>query len=169
MGLKHLLTLREPAYPSLVKVFYSNMIISLTSRNKIFTNVGGVQKAFDVEELNRILRIQNEGFQVFSSRHKIERMWFHVVDTMHNIYRRFDLLQFFCNASFKAQVLPLQVKVGTLSSSTLLALDWGFLMRLPVDVGISLFSTCLAPLKIKVDLFPTVVSSSNSLSNFMFL
>lgn len=68
MGLKNLLTLRELIYSSLIKVFYSNMLISSNTSNKIFTNVSGVQIAFDVRELNRILRIPNEEFQVFTSR-----------------------------------------------------------------------------------------------------
>lgn len=37
IGLRHLLTLREPIYPSLVKYFYSNIILSSTIGNKIFT------------------------------------------------------------------------------------------------------------------------------------
>lgn len=111
MGWTNLLTLREPIYPSLVKVFYSNMLISDTAPNKIFTSVGGVEIAFDVEELNRILMIPNEGFQVFSCRKKIQKPWFNVVDAVRNICRRSDLSEFFCNASFKAQALPLQVRV----------------------------------------------------------
>lgn len=111
MGWANLLTLREPIYPSLVKVFYSNMLISDTAPNKIFTSVGGVEIAFDVEELNRILMIPNEGFQVFSSRKKIQKPWFNVVDAVRNICRRSDLSEFFCTASFKAQALPLQVRV----------------------------------------------------------
>lgn len=59
MGLKHLLTLREPIYLGLVKVFNSNMILSLTIGNMIFTNMGGVEIEFDVAELNKILSLLN--------------------------------------------------------------------------------------------------------------
>lgn len=111
MGWTNLVTLREPVYPSLVKVFYFNMLISNTAPNKIFTSVGGVEIAFVVEELNKILMIPNEGFQVFSPRKKIQKPWFNVVDDVRNICRRSDLSEFFCNASFKAQALPLLVRV----------------------------------------------------------
>lgn len=79
--------------------------------NKIFTNVCGVPIIFNTVELNRILKIWNEGFQFFSSRYKMKKPWYNLVEVVRNICKRTDLSEFFCNAFFKAQVLPFQVRI----------------------------------------------------------
>lgn len=60
-----MLTIREPVYPTLVKVFHSNMLIAKDTTNGIITNVVGIQIDFHMEELSRILRTSNEGYHVY--------------------------------------------------------------------------------------------------------
>ena len=55
-------------YPNLVQVFYSNMELSETQLDKIITHVGGVPIEFDVELLNNILGISNDGHRIYTSK-----------------------------------------------------------------------------------------------------
>ena len=91
MGWTNVLVILEPVYPNLVRVFYSNMIFSSNTTSRIFTNVAGIHLEFDVEDLNMILRTQNEGFLVYTSRSRIDHPWYSVVDVVQNICRRDDL------------------------------------------------------------------------------
>lgn len=111
MRLKNLLTLREPIYPSLIKVFYLNMLISSSTGNKIFINVGGVQITFDVGELNRILRILNEGFQVFTFVQKIEKPWYNVLMLCETYVGDLIYQNSFVTLCLKRKRYPLQVRV----------------------------------------------------------
>ncbi|KAH9791779.1 homogentisate geranylgeranyltransferase [Citrus sinensis] len=58
-------------YPNLMRVFYSNMEISVTRLDKIVTQVGGVPIEFDVELLNNILGISNDSHRIYTSRKAI--------------------------------------------------------------------------------------------------
>ncbi|KDO41696.1 hypothetical protein CISIN_1g044361mg, partial [Citrus sinensis] len=100
MGWENALVLREPVYLNLVRVFYSNMIISSNTASRIVTNIAGILIEFDVKDLNMILRTKDEGFHVYTSRNVVQ-----------NICRRSDLSEQFCNSALKSQALPLQVQV----------------------------------------------------------
>lgn len=72
MGWENALVLREPVYLNLVRVFYSNMIISSNTASRIVTNIAGILIEFDVKDLNMILRTKDEGFHVYTSRSRID-------------------------------------------------------------------------------------------------
>ena len=58
----------DQVYPNLVRVFYLNMKISATRLDRRVTQVGGVPIEFDVETLNNILEIINDGHTIYKSR-----------------------------------------------------------------------------------------------------
>lgn len=111
MGWKNVLLIKEPVFRNLVRVFYSNMQTSSEEVDRVTTNVAGIPIEFDAQKLNTILKTSNDGFCVYSSRHRIEETWFSVVDAVRNICRRSDLSEKFCHGSLKSQALPLQVRV----------------------------------------------------------
>lgn len=111
MGWKILLVIKEPIFCNLVRVFYSNMQTSSEEVDRVTTNVAGIPIEFDLQKLNAILKTSNDGFRVYSFRHRIEETWFSVVDAVRNVCRRSDLSEKFCHGSLKSQALPLQVRV----------------------------------------------------------
>ena len=54
----------DRVYPNLVRVFYSNMEISATRLDRMVTQVGGVPIKLDIEMLNNILGIMNDGHEI---------------------------------------------------------------------------------------------------------
>ena len=102
MGWKNVLFVKERYYENLVKVFYSNMVISSEFSNRIFTIVGRIRIEFDVAILNHILRTPNEGLELYSARSKIDYLWFTLEDAIRKICRRSDLSSTFCKSPLKS-------------------------------------------------------------------
>ena len=98
-------------YPNLMRVFYSNMEISVTRLDKIVTQVGGVPIEFDVELLNNILGISNDSHRIYTSRKAISFNSFAHHLGVRNICRCRDLTNDICNLSFRSQLLPPQVRI----------------------------------------------------------
>ena len=101
----------DRVYPNLVRVFYSNMEIFETRLDRIVTQVGGVHIEFDVELLNNILGISNDGHRIYTSRKALFFSTFSHHRGVRNICRRRDLTYDICNLAFWSQLLPLQVRI----------------------------------------------------------
>lgn len=82
MGWTNFLVLKEPYYPNLIKVFYSN-----------------------------ILRTPSKGLELYTSRSKVHYPWYSNDDVVGKICRRSDLSSEFCKSTLKSQALPLQLRI----------------------------------------------------------
>lgn len=71
VGWESVLSIEEYVYPNLVKAFYSNIELSVTTQDKIVTNVGGVPVEFDIKDLIKILGTENEGLKIYTSRKEL--------------------------------------------------------------------------------------------------
>lgn len=111
IGWKNVLVIKEKYSENLVKVFYSNMIITSEFSGRIVTNVGGIPIEFDVTTLNRILGTPNDGLELYSTRTKIDYPWFSIENAVRKICRRSDLSSEFCRSPLKSQALPLQTRI----------------------------------------------------------
>ncbi|KAH9743958.1 hypothetical protein KPL70_003484 [Citrus sinensis] len=101
----------DRVYPNLVRVFYSNMEISETRLDRIVTQVGGVLIEFDVEFLNNLLRISDDGHKIYTSQKALSFDSFEHCEGVRNICRRRDLPEDICTLPFRSQLLPLQVRI----------------------------------------------------------
>lgn len=91
MGWTNALVIRESIYLNLVRVFYSNMLISTHTAIRVITNVSRISIEFDVEDLNMILKTMNKELDIYTSRQRIDYLWYSVVNAVMNICRRSDL------------------------------------------------------------------------------
>ena len=96
------LSIEEPIYENLVRVFYSNIEFSSTRRVELYTSVVGLRIAFDESELCSILGISYEGLDLYTSRKKLLFSEFRHVDGVRNICRRRDLSDDICSLSFRS-------------------------------------------------------------------
>ena len=101
----------DKVFPNLIRVFYSNMELSETRLDKIVTHVGGVPSEFDVELLNNILGISNDGHMIYTSREALSFSSFAHHLSVRNIFCRRDLINDICNSPFRSQLLPFQVRI----------------------------------------------------------
>lgn len=111
MGWTNALVIREPVYQNLVRLFYSNMLISTHIAIRVVTNVCRISIEFDVEDLNMILKTTNKELDIYTSRQRIDYPCYYVVNAVMNICRRSDLSSQFCKSTLKSQALPLQLQV----------------------------------------------------------
>ena len=103
------LSIGEPIYENLVRVFYFNMELSSSWQVEIYTSIGGVCIAFNEAELCSILGIYYGGLDIYTARKELEFSDFCHVDGVQNICRRRDLSDDICSLSFRSQLLPFQV------------------------------------------------------------
>ena len=87
------------------------MKISVIQLDRIVTQVGGIYIKLDVETLNNILGIQNDGHKIYTSRKALFFSSFAHHLGVQNICRRRDLTGDICALPFRSQVLPLQVRI----------------------------------------------------------
>lgn len=66
MGLKISLIVNEDVYPNLVKVFYSNMALSISSENQVIANIYRIPIKFNVLDLNGMLGIVDDGLKIYT-------------------------------------------------------------------------------------------------------
>ena len=104
-----MILMTEIIYPNLVRVFYSNMEISVTRLDRIITQVGVVYIEFDDEDLNSFLGISNNGHKIYTSKKALSFVDFIHDDRVRNICRHRDLSDDICGLPFLYQLLPLQV------------------------------------------------------------
>ena len=107
---KQALSIEEPIYENLVRVFYSNIEFSFTRRAELYTSVGGIRIAFNESELCSILGITYGGLDLYTTRKELSFSEFRHVDGVRNIYRRRDLSDDICALSFWSQLLPFQIR-----------------------------------------------------------
>ena len=108
---KQALSIEEPIYENLVRVFYSNIDFSSTSRYELHTFVGGIRIELDEPELCSILGIAYGGLDLYTSRKELSFSNFRHVDGVRNICRRQDLSDDICSLSFRSQLLPFLVRI----------------------------------------------------------
>lgn len=84
--------LNDRVYLNLVRFFYSNMEIFETRLERILTQVGGVLIEFDVEFLNNLLSISNDGHRIITSRKALSFDSFAHCEGVRNIRRRQGLV-----------------------------------------------------------------------------
>jgi len=108
---KQALSVDEPIYENLVRVFYSNIDFSSSSRDELHTFVGGIRIELDEPELCSILGITYGGLDLYTSRKELEFSNFRHVDGVRNICRRRDLSDDICSLSFRSQLLPFQIRI----------------------------------------------------------
>ena len=108
---KEALSIEEPIYENLVRVFYSNMEISSSRRVEIYTYVGGIRIAFNESELCSILGISYGGLDIYTARKELDFSDFRHVDAVRNICRCQELSDDVCSLSFRSQLLPFQVRI----------------------------------------------------------
>uniref|UniRef100_A0A1S8ACF9 Putative plant transposon protein domain-containing protein n=1 Tax=Citrus limon TaxID=2708 RepID=A0A1S8ACF9_CITLI len=105
------LSIEENIYDNLVRVFYSNMELSTTRKDRVVTHVGGVPIEFDDAELSRIIGTTYKGLALYTARKELDFNDFRHVDAVRNICRRRDLSDDLCSLSFRSQLLPFQVRI----------------------------------------------------------
>ncbi|KAH9792871.1 hypothetical protein KPL71_004323 [Citrus sinensis] len=105
------LSIKEPIYENLVRVFYSNMKLSSSRRVELYTSVGGVRIAFNESTLCSILGLSYGGLDIYTARKELAFSDFYHVDGVRNICRRRDLSDDICSLSFRSQLLPFQVQI----------------------------------------------------------
>ena len=105
------LGIEERVYENLARVFYSNMKLSVTGKDRVVTHVGGVRIEFDIFELSSILGISNEGLYLYTSRKELYFSQFTHFEKVRNICRRHDIFNEVCSLSFRSQLLPFQVYI----------------------------------------------------------
>ena len=106
---KQALSIEEPIFKNLVRVFYSNIEFSSTRHVELYTSVGGIRIAFNESELCSILGISYRGLDLYTARKELSFSEFCHVDGVRNICRRRDLSNDICSLSFRSQLLPFQV------------------------------------------------------------
>ena len=102
---KQALSIEEPIYENLVRVFYSNIEFSSTHRVELYTSVGGIRIAFNESELCSILGISYGGLDLYTARKELSFSELHHMDGVRNICRRRDLSDDICSPSFRSQLL----------------------------------------------------------------
>ena len=105
------LSIEEPVYENLVRVFYYNMELSSSHRVELYTFVGGIRIELDEPELCSILGISYGGLNIYTARKELEFSDFCHVDGVWNICRRRDLSDDICSLSFRSQLLHFQVRI----------------------------------------------------------
>lgn len=105
------LDIDNQVYLNLVRIFYSNMEISVNRLDRIITYAGGVPIEFDVEDLNKILGPQDIGHHIYTSRKTFSFADFDHHRGVRSIYRRRDLTNDICALPFHSQLLNLQVRI----------------------------------------------------------
>lgn len=85
----------EPIYGYLVRVFYSNMKLSKTRKDRVITQVSSVRIKFDIFKLYRILGTHLGGLQIYATRKKLMFNDFRHASAVRNIYHRRDLYMMF--------------------------------------------------------------------------
>ena len=108
---KQALSIVEPVYENLVRVFYSNIEFPSTRCAEIYTYVGGVRIAFNDSILCSILGIIYGGLDLYTARKELSFKEFRHVDGVRNICCRRDLSDDICSLSFRSQFLPFQVQI----------------------------------------------------------
>ena len=108
---KQALSIEEPIYENLVRVFYSNIEFSFTRRVELYTSIGGIRIAFNESKLCNILKISYGGLDLYTTRKELSLSEFRHVDGVWNICRRRDLSDDICSLSFRSQLLPFQVRI----------------------------------------------------------
>ncbi|KAH9668399.1 hypothetical protein KPL70_021401 [Citrus sinensis] len=97
---KQALSIEEPIYENLVRVFYSNIEFSSTRRDELYTSVGGIHIAFNEPDLCSILGIAYGGLDLYTARKELSFSEFRHVDGVRNICRHRDLSDDICSLSF---------------------------------------------------------------------
>ena len=82
---KQALSIVEPVYENLVRVFYSNIEFPSTRCAEIYTYVGGVRIAFNDSILCSILGITYGGLDLYTARKELSFKEFRHVDGVRNI------------------------------------------------------------------------------------
>ncbi|KAH9697228.1 hypothetical protein KPL71_023524 [Citrus sinensis] len=108
---KQALSIEEPIYENLVRVFYSNIEFPSTRRDELYTSVGGIRIAFNEPDLCSIMGITYGGLDLYTARKELSFSEFRHVDGVHNICRRRDLSDDICSLSFRSQLLPFQIRI----------------------------------------------------------
>ena len=103
---KEALSIEEPIYENLVRIFYSNMELSSTRRVALSTYVGGFRIEIDEPELCSILGISYRGLDIYTAKKELDFSDFRHVDAVRNICRRRELFDDVCSLSFRSQLLP---------------------------------------------------------------
>ena len=89
-------------YKNLVRVFYSNIELSVTEKDRVVTHVGSVRIEFDVFKLSSILGIFNEGLYLYTSRKELHFSQFTHFERVRNICRWHDIFNEVCSLSFRS-------------------------------------------------------------------
>ncbi|KAH9698155.1 hypothetical protein KPL71_023904 [Citrus sinensis] len=108
---KQALSIEEPIYENLVRVFYSNIELPSARRDELHTYVGGIRIELDEPELCSILGIAYGGLDLYTARKELSFSNFRHVDGVRNICRRWDLSDDICSLSFRSQLLPFQIRI----------------------------------------------------------
>ena len=108
---KEALSIEEPIYENLVRVFYSNIELSSTRLVELYTYVEGIRIVFNELELCSVLGISYGGLNIYNTRKELEFSDFGHMDGVRNIYRHRDLSDDICSLSFRSQLLPFQVRI----------------------------------------------------------
>lgn len=77
--------------------FLIQIEFSATTLDRLVTYVGGVLVEFTVEDLNSILRIDDVGLELYTSRKELQFNSFSHVDAVRNICRRRDISDDICS------------------------------------------------------------------------
>lgn len=91
------LSIEERVYENLVRVFYSNIELSVTQTDRVVTQVAGIRIKFDVFELSCILGISYEGLDLYTSKKELCFSEFRHLKAVRNICRRRDLFDDVCS------------------------------------------------------------------------
>ena len=82
---KQALSIEEPIYENLVRVFYLNIEFSSTRHVELYTSVRGIRIAFNESELCSILGISYGGLDLYTARKELSFSEFFYVDGVQNI------------------------------------------------------------------------------------
>lgn len=108
---KQALSIEEPIYENLVRVFYSTIEFPSTHRDELYTSVGGIRIAFNEPDLCSILGIAHGGLDLYTVRKELSFSEFRHVDGVRNICHCWDLSDDICSLSFRSQLLPFQIRI----------------------------------------------------------
>lgn len=75
------------------------------------TYVEGVPIEFIIEDLNSILKADNSGLELYTSRKELQFNCFSHVDAVRNISQCRNLSDDICSLPFRSQLLPMQVRI----------------------------------------------------------
>lgn len=109
VGWSNTLIIREHVYLNLVRVFYSNIDIYAGTESWVITNVSRIPSELDGMNLNEIIGTRDGGYNAYTSRSKLDFLWYSHTRAVINIYRCSDFFDKDCNGTLKSQALCLRV------------------------------------------------------------